>query len=371
MSVAFAFPMRYLHWWIIATIAMLVLVYFALRVFERRRRQRLDRMVEAHLAPKLTLGLDAKTRRPLWILPLLGLFLMSLALAQPHWGASWRNITKQSRDVLICLDTSESMRAATVSNTQHAMPSRLERAKMKIASLLDMGAGDRFGLIAFSGDAQLVSPLTIDHGYFRSVLNSVTTQTLSEEGTDIAEALMEAVRTFQEEDEATSSFSREHRAILLISDGEQVSGDALKAAETAAEYARVYVVGVGDPEGDLVEVPQWLTGPGTSTYGEARHLSRLDEETLTKIGLTGKGGYIRSTADNSDIATIFGLMEDLASRTTSSDIRQRLVNRYQWPLALALCCFMGEGIWLVMMPWMRRRRLARAVRADAGERQHA
>ena len=371
MNFAFAFPMRYLHWWIIATAAMLVLVALGLRMFERRRRQRLDRMIDAHLASSLVTGIDAKARRPLFWLPLLGLFLLSLTLAQPHWGDSWHNVTKQARDVIVCLDTSESMRASTVGGAQQSMPSRLDRAKMKISSLFDMAAGDRFGLVAFSGDAQLISPLTIDHGYFRSVLSSVTTQTLSEEGTDIAEALMEAVRTFQQEDEETNTYGRDHRAILLISDGEEVSGDAIKAAETAADYARVYVIGVGDPEGDAVEVPQWLSRGGAAPYGEKTHVSRLDEETLTKVALSGKGGYIRSTADNTDVSEVFGLMEELASRATSGDLRQRLVNRYQWPLALALCCFIGEGVWLVLLPWMRKRGNARVQADGVEETQHA
>lgn len=371
MDFAFAFPMRYLHWWVLATMAMLALVWLGLHMFERRRRQRLGRMVDAHLAPRLVLGVDAKARRPLMWLPLLGLLFLSVALAQPHWGDSWTEVTKQARDIIICLDTSESMRASTVSGGQRNMPSRLDRAKQKIVSLLDMAAGDRFGLVAFSGNAQLISPLTIDHGYFRSVLASVTTQTLSEEGTDIAEALTEAMRAFQHDDEETSSFGRDHRAIVLVSDGEAVSGDAVKAAELAANYARVYVIGVGDPAGDLVEVPQWLISYAGSRYGETTHLSKLDEETLTKIALTGKGGYIRSTADNTDVAEVFGLMEDLASRSRSSELRNRLVNRYQWPLALAICCFMGEGVWLVLLPWIRKRRSDWRRLQGAEETQHA
>jgi Ca-activated chloride channel homolog len=370
MNIEFIFPMRMLHWWVLGTVLALAVVYLALRLYERRRRVRLDRMVQAHLAPRLHQGVDAASRGPLIWLPILGLFFLSLALAQPHWGQSWRTVTKQARDVIICLDTSESMRAAAVSSTPHGSPSRLDRAKLKIASLLDMAVGDRFGLVVFAGEAQLISPLTVDHGYYRSVLNAVTTDTLSEKGTDIAEALMEAVRAFKQEDAKTRSFDRDYRAILLISDGEAVTGDALKAAETAAAYACIYVIGVGDPQGDIIEIPQWMATYAGQRYGSTTHLSRLDEDTLTKVALLGKGGYTRSTADNADIGRVFGLMEELASRATSGELHQRLVNRYQWPLMLAIVCFVAEGIWLVLMPWMRKRRLARHAPA-AGERQYA
>jgi len=49
----------------------------------------------------------------------------------------------------------------------------------------------------------------------------------------------------------------------------------------------------------------------------------------------------------------------LTARSVSSDIRLRLVNRYQWPLALAIVFFAGEGTWLAVLPWVRRWRMRR------------
>ena len=98
-------------------------------------------------------------------------------------------------------------------------------------------------------------------------------------------------------------------------------------------------------------------------------MSKLDEETLSRIAIEGRGGYTRSTPGNSDVDQIYGLIEQLSSRGVDSDIRFQLVNRYQWPLAVAIICFLAEGIWLVVLPHLRARRAADA--AKTGDPQHA
>ena len=268
-----------------------------------------------------------------------------------------------SRDIMICLDTSESMLA------KNPLPNRLERSKQKILALIDRAPGDRYGLVAFSGGAELQCPLTHDQGYFRAVLNAVDTDTISYEGTDIAAALHEATEVFKEDAEQTGDYNKDARAILLISDGEQVAGDAVEAAEEAARYARVYVIGVGDPNGAEIRIPD-LVRRTTRGGGEATHLSKLDEDTLIKVAQFGQGGYIRTTPDNRDIEEIHGHIEKLAARSADSDIRFHLVNRYQWPLALAILCFAAEGLWVAVLPkfryWGRRFRSPReGVRGHA------
>jgi len=347
LKIGFIFPLRQLHWWIgVAVLAVAALV-IALRFFDKRRQARLARFVDVALAPRLLPGYDASIRRPLFWLTVVGFAGLALTFAQPHWGQAWQEVTQQSHDVIVCLDTSESMRAA------NPLPSRIERAKQKILSLLDRASGDRFGLVVFSGDAALQCPLTHDHGYFKAVLNAISTDTISTEGTDIAAAMKEAVKVFEEESEKTGIIERNARAVLLISDGEQVSGDAVAAAEEAAEFARVYVVGVGDPRGAEIKFPDWMGRYVTVKDGDKPHLSKLDEETLSKVAIVGKGGYVRSAPDNSDVDQIYDHIEDLMAYSASSDVRLRLVNRYQWPLAIAILCFAGEGLWLVLMPWVR------------------
>ena len=53
----------------------------------------------------------------------------------------------------------------------------------------------------------------------------------------------------------------------------------------------------------------------------------------------GDGAYTRSTPGNDDINKIHSIIQELSARDVTSDLRMQLVNRYQWPLALAILCF--------------------------------
>ena len=351
MNVEFIFPLSQLHWWLGLAIVATALIVIGLRALEKRRQARLHRFVDAGLAPRLLLGYDPVMRRPLFWLTAAGFALLALTFAQPHWGQSWQEIRQQSHDIIVCLDTSESMNAA------NPLPTRIERAKQKVLSILDRTPGDRFALVAFAGAPALECPLTHDLGYFKAVLSAIDTDTISLEGTDIASAIREAVKVFREESEKSGIMDNNSRAIILISDGEQVSGDAVAEAEKASEFARVYVIGVGDPEGTQVTLPDWMT---QYVKNAQPHISKLDEDTLSKMAISGKGGYVRSTPDNSDIDQIYGYIERLTTYAASSDVRFRLVNRYQWPLAFAILCFAGEGVWIAAMPLLRSRRTRKA-----------
>lgn len=359
MDIRFAFPMSQLPLWLGIAIACVAAVWAGLRLLEHRRNGRLHRFVEAALAPRLLLGYDARMRRPLVWLTVLGTALLALAFMQPRWGQDWVNVASGSRDVLVLLDVSQSM------NAEDPVPSRLARAKQKVEGLMKLSPGDRFGLIVFAGEASLQCPLTLDHAYYRTVLNAVGTFSVSTMGTDIAEALFEAMRTFKEDAEKTGTAERHQRVVLLISDGEQVSGDALTAADRIAASATVNVMGIGGENGAKVGFPELTRGRGPSD----RHLSRLDEDTLKDIAVNTAGVYVRSTPHNGDVELIAEEMDTLAARAVSSELRFNMINRYRWPLAAAFACFFAEGLWLGVLPWIRKWRMKR-VGAHAGDRDY-
>lgn len=356
MNAGFVFPSQAAWLWIALSLAGLVALYVVFDVLERRRRRRIEVFIEHRLAPRLVAGADARQRRPLNWLGLAGCAFLLLALLRPHWGAAREETSKRSHDVLVLLDISESMLAQTPA------PNRLERAKQKIGALTDRAFGDRFGLIAFSGAAELMCPLTLDHGYYRTVLNAVDTDSISLEGTDIAAALTLATEAFRDQDSSEKGAGRDNRAVLLVSDGEAVEGDAIAAAAELSELAHIFVIGVGDPNGTEVQFTNRFV---RGNAGPETHLSVLDEKSLEAIAMEGDGGYMRSTPNNKDVDAVFGLIGNLFARGVESDIQDRLQNRYQWPLAAAVVCFMGEGLWLALLPWLGRRRDER--RAATGE----
>lgn len=360
----FGYP---IYVWLPAAIAMAGGIALMLHLFDRRRGRRVAQFAEAKLMPRLLSGYTGRIRRPLSAFAIIGFIFLAIAIAQPHWGQSWKEINKQSRDILVLLDTSESM------NAEAPLPNRLARAKYKIAALMDRLPGDRFGLIAFSGAAALQCPPTNDHGYFKAVLDAINTDTISHEGTDLSAALKQAEYAFEQQDDRNPAYLKDNRVILLISDGEQGETDTqtvFSAAEDAAEFARIYVMGVGDPRGTEVRIPQSLARFGNSVGGMV-HLSKLDEDSLIEVAKVGDGRYVRSSADDWDLERIQEFMEKVAARTVQSDVRMRLVNRYQWPLAAAFVCFFAEGLWWAVMPVIRRRRFGQHAEQEGGEAQHA
>ncbi|MBE2215942.1 MAG: VWA domain-containing protein, partial [Opitutaceae bacterium] len=107
--------------------------------------------IGAHVRP-VTVGRG--TRRP-WLL-LLALALALVALARPRWGVIEEPVVQKSREVMIALDLSRSMLV------QDVPPSRLERSRLLVRSLLDGLRGERVGLIVFSGTAFVQVPMSSD-----------------------------------------------------------------------------------------------------------------------------------------------------------------------------------------------------------------
>src|SRR6266436_3708921 len=175
-------------------------------------------------------------------LQLLGLIFAIVALAQPRWGYTFQNVQRKGLDLLIAVDTSRSMLSNDV------QPNRLERVKLAAQDLIEESQGDRIGLIAFAGRAFVQAPLTIDYDAVIESINGLDTKTIPEGGTNISEAIALATRTFGKS--ATGN-----RALILFTDGEELTGDAVKAAKDAADAGvRIFTIGVGTPEGSLIPV---------------------------------------------------------------------------------------------------------------------
>ena len=353
MNIQFAFSPAQAPVWGAVAVVLLVAAILGLRWSDRRRRARLAALIDASLAPRLLEGYDERIRRPLAWLAVLGLVALMLTFAQPRWGRSWVNVARESRDIMILLDTSESM------NAQNPLPTRLERARQKIQSLLDLCPGDRFGLIAFAGEAATEVPLTLDLNYYRAALNSITTDTLSIEGTDITAALREARRVFDEDAKKSGKEGSTSRVVIVVTDGEQTSGDDKAEAAKMKDYATVYVLGIGDPKGATITFPKWMQRYARLSEDQKTHVSRLDEDNLKKLATDSGGAYARITPDDSDVKFIREELEQVQSRAVSDKMRYNLINRYRWPLGAAIFCFMAEGFWVILMPWIRSYRLRR------------
>src|SRR6202043_689081 len=179
---------------------------------------------------------------------------------------------RKGLDLLIAVDTSRSMLSDDV------QPNRIERVKLAIQDLINELQGDRVGLIAFAGRAFLQAPLTIDYDAVVEAINDLDTKTIPEGGTNISDAIALAARTY-------GKSAVGNRALVIFTDGEELSGDAVKAAKAAADAGiRIFTVGVGTPQGSLIPVPN--EDGGTSFVKDSSGQvvkSKLDDKRLREI----------------------------------------------------------------------------------------
>ena len=319
------------------------LLLFLFARAERRAARRLREFVSERLLPNLSRTVDLRRRRFRHALMLAGFCLALAALAKPRLGYIYEDVKRKGLDVLLAVDTSRSMLSNDVA------PSRLQRVKLATQDLLGELQGDRVGLIAFAGRAFLQAPLTIDYEAAVDAINDLDTSTIPEGGTNISAAIDLAVATY-----GKSAIG--NRALIIFTDGEELSGDAMKSAKAAADAGvRIFTVGIGTAEGSLI--PLAGEGGGTAfvkdTTGQVVK-SKLDEKRLKEIAETTGGFYIHLEGGQRTMKQLF---DEGLTKMQAGDIDERMsrrpIERYQWPLGAALVVFSGAFL-------MRERRRERA-----------
>lgn len=207
-----------------------------------------------------------------------GLFLSLFAASRPQWGKSMEKTVTRARNVVIAIDVSRSMLAEDV------RPNRLERAKADVADLIDSLEGDRCALVAFRRAGVAVCPLTTDHGYLRSALERMSPESAPRGETDLGSAIRTALATL---DPAAD----DHNAIILISDGGDLRGEALKNAEAARKRGiPIFTVGIGDPKRGAT-IPS-EDGRGVVKFDGKPVTVKLEEAALDAIAKASGGSYV-------------------------------------------------------------------------------
>jgi Ca-activated chloride channel family protein len=300
----------------------------------RRRRRALERLGEPGLIGRLTLGVSRSRDRWKAALVLVSVFFLVLAIARPQWGQGTDEVSARGVDVFLVLDTSFSMDATDVP------PSRMERARYIASALIEKLRGNRVGLIVFSGSAFVQCPLTLDYGAAKIFLDTVGTGVVPEPGTDILQALEAASRGFVARD---SKF----KVVVLLTDGEETEGSAVGVTEKARrEGIVIHTVGVGTPGGEPIpvrnekgEVTDYIRDDSGQPV-----LSRLGEETLSKIALETGGKYFRISERDQEIEEIASLVSGMEGEELESQLFRRFQERFYWPLGFALCLLVAEAL---------------------------
>lgn len=225
-------------------------------------------------------------RRALWrtALPatfaLLALTCTIIALARPINGYREGGATATGRNLLIALDISRSM------ETQDVTPSRLDEARAAAYELIDALPGDKIGLIVFSGEADLVVPLTYDHTALRDALEQVNRSWAGVGGTNFGLVLRKAMQDFKRSTPEGST-----NALVILSDGEDTVNSSLDIAEEAKESKLLVItVGIGTAAGGPIPDARGENGLWQDENGK-HVISKLNTESLINFAKATGGDY--------------------------------------------------------------------------------
>lgn len=319
----------------------LVMLPFAAGLFiwsYTRGHNLVERIVAPRLRAQLAAAVSVPRRVAQAVLVLASLGFAFIALAQPRLGYIERETKHEGRDVVVAIDTSRSMLATDIA------PTRLVRAKMITQDLLRLLQGDRVGLIAFAGSSFLQAPLTLDYNAVRNALGELDTSIIPRGGTNIAAAITSAREAF-------GKAEGQVRALVILTDGEELDADGIAAAKKAAgEGIRIFTVGIGSPEGSLIPVIQ-PDGRQDFVRGDDGKpiTSKLDDSRLREIAAETGGFYLPIAQDAARIIFQDGIEPMERSEMGVFSARQP-IERFQWPLAAAVLCLA-----LSLLPGDRRR----------------
>lgn len=289
-----------------------VLYFYANYRRKKRIRQYGDPELLKELMPEVSIYRPSVKFWILWV----SLGLAVLMLARLQFGTKLEKVKRSGIETIIALDISNSMLAEDV------VPSRLEKAKSLISRLVSGFKDDKVGLIVFAGDAFTQLPITNDYISAKMFLESTSPSLISSQGTNIGEAIRLSMKSFTPQEKVG-------RAIVIITDGENHEGGALEAAkEAASKGVKVFVLGIGSPEGAPIPFE------GTNDYRKDNEgnviVTRLNEQMCREVAQAGNGVYIR--VDNSSSAQ--SLLQKEVDKLTKSDLESTVYSDYneQFPV---------------------------------------
>ena len=340
--------MNFLHPELFYLALPLVIAVAALSIHAAvRRREQLQNLLGSRADDPDAVHLSRHRRVVRIILLLIAMLCLLTAAARPWYGSRLLPYQQSGRDVMVLFDVSRSMLANDLP------PSRLEHAKFLLRELIRNSQGDRFGIVPFAGNAFLLCPLTSDAVALDQYINELNPDSVPLGGTNLERALFQSAKAFE-------AASGSNRAVVLFTDGEELSGDSKRTIENLKKAnIPLFIVGLGDPD-TATPLPD---KNGTLRRDSSGKLitSKLNESALKKLAQETGGIYVRSSVADTGIAAIQRRISQLGTAENSVGKRTLPMEKFHWFLiagALFLFAYMilserpaavrkAAGIWLL------------------------
>ncbi len=312
------------YFYLLLSIVLMVVVFIIQQLLSKSRKEKLGKynLVNEHFP--LQFGL-AKWLKFIFII--FAMFFLIIGIVNLQTFSGSREVKVKGSDIMICLDISNSMLA------QDLTPNRLERAKMALQKMIDRLEGDKIGIIVFAGDAFVQLPLTVDYNAAKIFIQSINTNMVSIQGTNVGSALQKAIESFDNSNGIPNS-----KAIILITDGEDHDGDALKIAEDAAnKNIPIHCIGIGSENGAPIPIIEngRVTGFKKDKEGNTV-ITKLNKTFIEDIAEKTKGIVVLATNTDFGLNTLLDEIKKLGKGNTDTLEFKDYDSQYQWFIALSL-----------------------------------
>lgn len=251
--------------------------------------------------------------------------LFLIALLGPSFGDTSREVKAIGKDIMICVDLSESM------NANDIQPTRLTKVKFELKNLVDAFNSDRIGLIIFSSEAFMQCPLTYDQGALNLFIETLGTNLVPNAGTDFGPPIDMALEKLSSEE--STSTEQKSKVIILISDGEDFGENTLDFVSKLEENGiKLFTLGVGTESGSRIK-----TNYGFKTDKNGKEIyTRLKAKDLKTLAIKTGGKYFEINAENNDIERLINAINSIEGELKDARIIDVSANKYYYFVALAL-----------------------------------
>jgi Ca-activated chloride channel family protein len=332
--------------WLLAIIVLFIVLSLLRK--HRFHQSPWQKFLPAHLSGELVEGANnnSPTNKQAWhdrvflIRPFFIGLLSIIALAGPAWQKLPQPVYQTERGSVLIMDMSYSMYATDIK------PNRLTRARFKAIDLLNKINGGDVGLIAYAGDAFVISPLTQDIRNIELLLPSLSPDIMPELGANPYAALTLAHEMLINAGHLTGD-------IYWFTD--DVDNEELSDIfDWSNKFNhRLNILGVGSPNGAPIKLP---SGELLKDDNGAIVVPRLPSQKLQSIAVRGQGNYQTISNDDSDIDNLISNFDLLENNKSQQQQSQQTGDQWQeqgaWlmllVLALTLSYFRRGGAILVL-----------------------
>ncbi len=305
--------------WLLALIPIIILLI--LLQLKHQQKNNWQKVCDAHLLPHLLVNKQQNRSKWPYFLALLAWFFAIVALAGPTWSRlpqpAYRNLTAK----VIVLDLSQSMLINDIA------PTRLSRAKYKIIDLLNQLKDSSVGMVVFTGEPFVVSPLTQDVNTIKLFMPSLLPKIMPVMGQNVAKALTKAASLLKDAGDQKGE-------IILLTDAKVNATDLNVAKEVAKQGYQISVLGIGTQQNKPLKKADgnYLTDEQGSII-----IPKLDITGLKQLAKAGGGRYVTFTDNDHDIKAL--LSEDFTKQLKTKSLLTKVTSQ----------TWRDQGHWFVLI----------------------